>query len=426
MEEQMPPYPASPNAPDRSVLALIEIVRFEALKRTVGYAAATNLLPVLAEKVRRLPLCRSARGDRHYVEVMLACPRSEDLLTTLDGVAREISGPIDIDGYEFGLTVRIGAAEAHDGEDMAALFGRAESALARANDQRKPIAIALQEDESAFASRLVFMRGLQQAIREDQLELHYQPKIMARSGKTAALEALVRWNHPTEGMIPPDRFIGLAEETGDIVKLTEWVIRRAIADQGRLLREHGTKLPIDVNISGVMIADPNFAWDTLMMFTAVQGDIGFEITETAMITDPARALENLRTIADAGIKLAIDDYGSGFSSLAYLQQLPVSELKIDKIFISRLASGQRDPLLVRSTIELAHALEMKVTAEGVDSPEALALLQVMGCDMLQGFHLARPMPFDRLVTYLETESVRMEERLASPHRSLRARLARAN
>jgi EAL domain-containing protein (putative c-di-GMP-specific phosphodiesterase class I) len=162
-----------------------------------------------------------------------------------------------------------------------------------------------------------------------------------------------------------------------------------------------------------------------MLFTAVQGEIGFEITETAMIADPVRALENLRTIADAGIKLAIDDYGSGFSSLAYLQQLPVSELKIDKIFISRLASGQRDPLLVRSTIELAHALEMEVTAEGVDSPEALALLQVMGCDLLQGFHLSRPLPFDKLVTYLDAESANGGQQLASPHQNLRMRLARA-
>jgi EAL domain-containing protein (putative c-di-GMP-specific phosphodiesterase class I) len=421
----MPLLPATPHQNRRSVLALVEIVRFEALKRTVGYASATNLLITLADRFSALPDCRSARGDRHYVEVMLTCTHDADLRTLLEGMARNISGPIDIDGYEFNLTVRMGAAEAQDGEDMAALFGRAESSLARANEQHKTIAIALPEDESAFASRLVFMRGLQEAIREDQLELHYQPKITARTGKTAALEALVRWNHPTEGMIPPDRFIGLAEETGDIHKLTQWVIGRAIADQARLLKL-GHKLPIDVNISGVMIADPDFAWDTLMMFTAVQGEIGFEITETAMIADPARALENLRTIADAGIKLAIDDYGSGFSSLAYLQQLPVSELKIDKIFISRLTSGQRDPLLVRSTIELAHALEMKVTAEGVDSPEALALLQVMGCDLLQGFHLSRPLPFDRLVTYLETESARTQEQLVNPHRGLRTRLARAS
>jgi EAL domain-containing protein (putative c-di-GMP-specific phosphodiesterase class I) len=409
---------------DRSVLALFEIVRFEALKRTVGYAHAADLLLMLAERVQKLPICRFARGDRHYVEAMLECPRDADLLHELDAIARAISGPVDIDGYEFELAVRMGAAEAHEGEDSSTLFGRAESALARANEQRKPIAIARLEDGSAFASRLVLLRGLQEAIRNDQLELHYQPKIRARSGKTAALEALVRWNHPTEGMIPPDRFIGLAEETGDIRKLTEWVIARAIADQGLLLRDHGKKLPIDVNISGVMLADAGFAWDTLMMFTAVQGDIGFEITETAMIADPARALENLHTIADAGIKLAIDDYGSGFSSLAYLQQLPVSELKIDKSFISRLTSGQRDPLLVRSTIELAHALEMEVTAEGVDSPEALALLQVMGCDLLQGFHLSRPLPFDRLVAYLGEESAR-ESQPADPRQMLRARLARA-
>lgn len=407
MRVRMSPVPAPPQPSARKVLALLEITRFEALKRTVGYAAAAGLLELLAERVGKLPECQSARGDRHYVEVMLAAPVGADLEYLLKGIAQAISGTIDMDGYEFGLAVRMGAAEANEGEEMAALFGRAERSLARANERGKAIVIAQPEDESAFASRLSLLRGLQEAIRLDQLELHYQPKVRARSGKTAALEALVRWNHPVEGMIPPDRFIGLAEETGDIAKLTSWVIERAIADQGRLVKL-GHKLPIDVNISGVMLADPNFAWDTLMLFTAVQGEIGFEITETAMIADPARALENLHTIAEAGIKLAIDDYGSGFSSLSYLQQLPVSELKIDRSFISRLTSGQRDPLLVRSTIELAHALEMEVTAEGVETPEQLALLQVMGCDMLQGFYLSRPLPFDRLVTYLDGEGARSE------------------
>lgn len=414
---------SDPSPSDRAVLALIEINRFEALKRTVGYSAATDMIFHLAERVRAIPECRSARGDRHYVEAMFVLSTDVNATAMLERVADALAETIDIEGYSFALSVRMGAAEAPDGKASDELVGMAERALLRAGEARVTVELASSGDASGFATRLALLRGLQEAIREDRLELHYQPKIRARTGRTAALEALVRWRDPVEGLIPPDRFIGLAEETGDIGALTEWVIARAIADQAQLLKM-GHTLPIDINIPGILIADKGWAWDTLMKMTAVQGEIGFEITETSMIADPARALENLRTIAEAGIKLAIDDYGSGFSSLAYLQQLPVSELKIDKIFISRLASGQRDPLLVRSTIELAHALDMQVTAEGVDSPEALALLQVMGCDLLQGFYLSRPLAFDPLATYLRNEAAG-EGPLAQARQTLKLRLARA-
>ncbi|UAK26462.1 EAL domain-containing protein [Sphingomonas nostoxanthinifaciens] len=250
--------------------------------------------------------------------------------------------------------------------------------------------------------RLSLMRDLQKAIRDDTLELHYQPKVRARSGETVAAEALLRWNHPQRGYVPPAMFVPIAERTGDIAALTEWVVGRAIADQARLLRM-GHTLTFDLNISGGLLADPGYGWRLLHHFTALQGLIGFEITETAMIGDPERALSNLQIFAEAGIRLAIDDYGSGFSSLAYLRQLPITELKIDRMFVANLTTSQRDPLLIRSTIDLAHALGMEVTAEGVDSPTTLALLQVMGCDQVQGYLLSRPLPLDRLATYLTAQ-----------------------
>jgi EAL domain-containing protein (putative c-di-GMP-specific phosphodiesterase class I) len=220
------------------------------------------------------------------------------------------------------------------------------------------------------------------------------------------MEALLRWTHPTRGAVSPELFIPLAERSGEVSPLTLWVIARAVADRA-VLREAGVDAPIHVNISAQLIADPRFVDRALGLLGDAAGGIGFEITETAMMADPEGALANLYKLAEAGVHLSIDDYGSGFSSLAYLQRLPVNELKIDKGFVSRLTSGPRDPLLVRSTIDLAHALEMEVTAEGVQSAATLALLQVMRCDMVQGFFLSPALSLDGMIGYAR-------DRVASP------------
>jgi EAL domain-containing protein (putative c-di-GMP-specific phosphodiesterase class I) len=167
-----------------------------------------------------------------------------------------------------------------------------------------------------------------------------------------------------------------------------------------------------VNISGQLLADREFAQGALALVRESAGQIGFEITETAVIKDPDAALANLREFSAAGIRIAIDDYGSGLSSLAYLKQLPAHELKIDRMFISGLSDSHRDPLLVRSSIDLAHALEMEVTAEGVDDPVSLALLRIMGCDLLQGYHISPPVPLAELQLFLSDEARHAE--IANP------------
>jgi EAL domain-containing protein (putative c-di-GMP-specific phosphodiesterase class I) len=241
---------------------------------------------------------------------------------------------------------------------------------------------------------------LHDAIDRNEFFLVHQPKMRARSGEVQAVETLVRWRHPTRGLIGPNDFIALAEERGEMRRLTEWVIRQTIVEQASLVG-CGHSLTFNVNISARVLPDRDFAEWALATVSAASAPIGFEITETAMIADPEGALRNLHLFADAGIKIAIDDYGAGLSSLAYLKQLPAHELKIDRMFISGLSSSHRDPLLVRSTIDLAHALDMEVTAEGVDSPAALALLKVMGCDVIQGFLIAMPMAMGDLRAFLD-------------------------
>ena len=245
------------------------------------------------------------------------------------------------------------------------------------------------------------------AVERGQLFLTHQPKTHARTGEVVGMEALVRWQHPERGLIGPNDFIGLAEERGEIRRITEWVVRQAlIAQRGLALCGH--ELACSVNISACLLADEGFGRWMLEAVKGASGPFGLEITETAMIADPAGALANLHRFADAGLRIAIDDYGAGLSSLAYLKQLPAHELKIDRMFVQGLSTSHRDPLLVRSTIDLAHALGMEVTAEGVDSPAAMALLRVMGCDVMQGYLIAKPLRLGELRAFLDARAERGE------------------
>ena len=238
------------------------------------------------------------------------------------------------------------------------------------------------------------------ALEAGDLRLHYQPKLRTRANTIDGVEALIRWQHPIRGLIPPDLFIPVAERVGQIRQLTEWTLAQAIDDQ-RALAAAGHDLPVYVNISARLLGDAAFVEAALAIAGRRTGVIGFEITETAVIDDPEHALAHLHRFVAAGLKIAIDDYGAGMSSLIYLKQLPAHELKIDRAFVSELTRSHRDPLLVRSTIDLAHALGLEVTAEGVETPAALALLRVMGCDLAQGYLVARPMPLDALIAFMD-------------------------
>lgn len=241
---------------------------------------------------------------------------------------------------------------------------------------------------------------LAHGIERGELRLVYQPKLHLRTRRIVSVEALVRWVHPERGLVSPADFIPAAEETNDILPLSLWVLDRAIADQ-RALVGQGHDLPVFVNIAASLLTDDAFIRRAAAMVGESGARIGFEITETSVIHDPETAIANLKHVAGLGIPIAIDDYGAGLSSLAYLKRLPACELKIDKLFITELTSSHRDPLIVRSTIDLAHAMEMDVVAEGIETPTALALLSVMGCDMAQGYHISRPLAMEDLRVFLD-------------------------
>lgn len=238
------------------------------------------------------------------------------------------------------------------------------------------------------------------ALENDDIYVVYQPKLDLRTGRYAGVETLLRWLHPVRGQIDPSGLIASAEASGQIHDLSQWVLGRAIADQ-RMIAASAPGLCFHVNISGESLRFDDFIDKVCRAAQAASGPVGLEITETAFIADPRASFANLNRLVAAGIRVSIDDYGSGHSSLAYLKELPADEIKIDKLFVSGMTRSNRDPLIVRSTIDLAHALGMRVVAEGVESNAALALLRAMGCDMAQGYFISPPLRLGDLAPFLD-------------------------
>nr|WP_295663250.1 EAL domain-containing protein [Polymorphobacter sp.] len=281
---------------------------------------------------------------------------------------------------------------------MAAVIGRAFGRFVGSSDIRPDAAERLRRRRARSHARL--LRGeLDCALKNGEIYLVYQPKLCLRRGVYDGVEALIRWQHPNLGEIDRGSVITIVEDSGQIHALTLWVLGQAIIDQRHLLK-HGIDLRFHVNLSGKSLGNDAFIAEVSAVVKTASGIIGFEITETAFIDHPKAALLNFNRLAADGVRLSIDDYGSGHSSLAYLKELPADELKIDKLFVSGMTRSNRDPLIVRSTIDLAHALGMRVVAEGVESHATLALLRVMGCDVAQGYFISPALRLAQLEIFL--------------------------
>lgn len=390
---------ATANDPYRFYL-IAEIANFAELRRRLGCERADLLAGIASDRFGRVLVntsiavvgrtqvaCRFRDGDAAAVDLRIAA------------LEKAFEKPFDLDDQSVLVALTFGAASASGPNvDEVAMVEQAEAALAEARTAYRAVTNVVPPRPAYDVLRIA--RELDHAIDHEELVLHYQPKVHVRRQEITSAEALVRWRHPTRGLVMPGDFISVAEECQLIDRMTLWTIRRAIADQ-RDLAARGHDLRLFINIAGQLLADAAFVREACELIGGSDAKLGFEITETSVIRDPASAIANLQLFADFGITIAIDDYGAGLSSLAYLKQLPARELKIDKLFVTQLTSSNRDPLIVRSTIDLAHALEMEVVAEGVETHAALALLTVMGCDMVQGFLISRPVALESLIQYLE-------------------------
>lgn len=380
-------------------VAVLAIDRFAALRVIAGAQRAARLMDGLIERVGAFdPAMRAARLTVDTLGLGLSAEDADEAGARLHQLRDRLQEAIEVDGQRLDVTLTIGLAGPGGPDAVRALTEQAQIALDTAQAQRsrfERFAPGLAGEIDAFQ----LMADLKAGLLRDEFWVCYQPKMRASTGAIDSLEALIRWRHPLLGQLPPDRFIGIAEQTGAIREMTFWVLERVL-DERRTLLDAGHALPISVNISARLLGDEGFVAQLVALLGVPGVDIGLEITEAAVIENPAVAIRNIHALSDAGIRIAIDDYGAGMSSLSYLKQLPAHELKIDRMFVAQITDNRRDPLLVRSTIDLAHGLDMVVTAEGVDTPAALALLKAMGCDLLQGYIIAKPMRMEQTLPFL--------------------------
>lgn len=394
---------------DRSLPAVVAVVtldRLQEINRTIGYDVGDRVLIAAAERLsaERAPDGEVARigGD----EFGLLLPVSADTgMATLAALLQAFEDQIQIDKVTLDVTVHGGLAVfPEDGRTATELLQRADSALAAAVDAKHPFHRFDAGRDAPRPERLSLMSELRRGIEAGDLHLHYQPKIDLAHDRITHVEALVRWTHPTRGRIFPDEFIPLAEQTGQIRRLSAWALETAVA-QATAWRAAGVDLIVAVNLSSRDVIDrrlPRLVQEVLDRHGLPPGNLTLEITESALMQDPDAAVDTLVRLSEMGLTLSVDDYGTGYSSMSYLKRLPVHELKIDKSFVLNLATDTDDEVIVRSTVELGYNLGLKVVAEGVEDAESYAILKRFGCTMAQGYYIARPMDADALTRFATT------------------------
>ena len=378
-----------------TAVLLLDLDRFKEVNDTLGHHNGDRLLCEVASRLthalRAADTLARLGGDEFAV--LLPGTDGEGALVLAHRLVDALHAPIELDGLSIAVGASIGVAVAPEhGDDPERLLQRADVAMYAAKQGTGPVLVYDAESDTYSPDRLALLGELRRAIPEGQLLLHFQPKSDVTTGELIGFEALCRWQHPTRGLVPPDVFIPLAEHTGLVEQLTPWVLEHAL-DAAR--RWEQPSLSIAVNVSVRNLVDPDFpdvVADLLSRSGVPAERLVLEITESALMNDQATTLEILRRLKRLGLRLAVDDYGSGYSSLSYLQQLPVDELKIDRGFVRDIAGQARDLAIVRSTVELGKSLGMTVVAEGVEDASAWDALGEVGCDQLQGYFLARPLP----------------------------------
>ena len=384
-----------------SWVILIGVDRFGVVRNAIGYDSMAVVLAALGQRIAAELSGAQVARIGPALGVSIEAASAEEALAIATDLIEKVQAPVRIEGATVDVALTAGVAPRDAGKtELASPIDRAAIAVDQARTGHRSVALF---DRSAYgdpSGNLSLISELMSALARGEVSLAYQPKFDFRADRINGVEALMRWSHPERGFVSPDLFIGMAEETGHIRPLTEWAIRRAIDDQ-IALAEAGHDLAMSVNISGRLLSDESFADFALEEARRAVGGLCFEITETAVMSNPETALRIVERFSEAGIRVSLDDYGSGLSSLAYLKQIRADELKIDKAFIMGLDQSSRDALLVKSTIDLAHGLGLRIVAEGVETETALVLLRGMGCDMAQGYFIGRPMPLAALTEMLQ-------------------------
>ncbi|KOG64440.1 phosphodiesterase, partial [Streptomyces varsoviensis] len=393
----------------RTALVLIDLDRFRSVNDTLGHLAGDRLLLQIADRLR-LALPRGAEAARLGGDEFAVLLPAVDSLTSAQRAARSLvaglGSPLDLDGLTLVLEASAGVAVYPDHAlDAEGLLRRADVAMYQAKRDRSGVEVYEARRDGNTPDRLGLLGDLRRALDAGEVELHYQPKV-GFDGHVAGLEALVRWVHPDRGRVPPDEFIAIAESSGLMPRLTEYVLETALGQVAKW-RAMGLEVPVAVNVSPRDVHSPGFAGAVaarLARHGVPPGSLQLEITEHVLLEDPQRAADTLAGLTGHGVKMSLDDFGTGYSSLVHLRRLPVSELKIDRSFVARLVVDTEDAEIVRCTLDLAHSLGLLVVAEGVEDDETWERLRDLGCDAVQGWLVAAAMPPDETTAWLRLRS----------------------
>jgi diguanylate cyclase (GGDEF)-like protein len=391
----------------QAALFLLDLDRFKEINDTLGHQVGDTLLQLVGRRLSTVvegDATVARLGGDEFAVLVSDFTDPQVPLDLAQRIRAALAQPFRTDGMSFEIDGSIGIAlHPRHGADFETLLQRADVAMYVAKDKKTGVEVYSPDIDRHSTMRLGLLAELRGALSDRQLELHYQPKADLRTGDIVGLEALLRWRHPERGMVPPDDFIPLAEQTALMRHITQFVVDEALAQLAQWWRA-GLRVQAAINVSARDLYDRDFA-DYLRERLDHHGmpprALMIEVTESVLMADPARAASTLLSLASTGVGVSLDDFGTGYSSLVHLKRLPVSEVKIDRSFIMRMDVNEDDAAIVRSIIDLASVLGLRVVAEGVETRDAWDRLAVFGCDAAQGWFLAKALPPADITRWLE-------------------------
>jgi diguanylate cyclase (GGDEF)-like protein/PAS domain S-box-containing protein len=384
-------------------LLLLDLDRFKEVNDTLGHHAGDELLQQVGVRLQEVLRASDTVGRLGGDEFAIVLPGNAEAGAVADKVLRALESPFSVEGHSVAMGASIGVAVFPDhGDDAPALLRRADVAMYNAKRTRGGFTLYSPEHDQHSLERLALLAELREAVARDELVLHYQPKVALNDRTVVGVEALVRWQHPKRGLLGPDLFIPLAEQSGVIRLLTSWILRAAL-QQVRAWQTVGPAVPVAVNLSPNSLQEQDLTAEiaALLEETGVSPDLlEIEITESAYMARPQAVINTLEQLRQMGVHVAIDDFGTGYSSLSYLTQLPADEVKIDRSFVRGMVDNERHATIVRSIVELGHSLGLRVVAEGLEDERTYRWLKAINCDAAQGYYLGPPAPAEELLAVL--------------------------